>query len=121
MEDVRGGGGGGGGSVETEKSVADARGEAREAALSVRASTFVPSSPSPTTLLFPTPLLLFLIHAMSDLPKTYKAVVVKTKQKFEIEDRELVLPKRGEILVKVLACGVSVARSVLIASLVAIG
>lgn len=43
---------------------------------------------------------------MPDFPKTFKAAVVKNKQQFEIEDRDLVMPGKGELLVKVLACGV---------------
>ena len=43
----------------------------------------------------------------SSLPKTYKAAVFKEKDaKLSIEDVELKLPERGEILIKVKACGV---------------
>ena len=43
----------------------------------------------------------------SSLPKTYKAAVFKEKgAPLTIEEVELKLPERGEILVKVKACGV---------------
>ncbi|GAA95034.1 uncharacterized protein L969DRAFT_104747 [Mixia osmundae IAM 14324] len=46
-------------------------------------------------------------HSVSGLPKTYKAAQVKSKgAKFELIDVELNLPERGQVLVKVLACGV---------------
>jgi len=44
---------------------------------------------------------------MSSLPKTYKAAVVEeVNAKFNVKDLPLELPKKGEVLVKVLACGV---------------
>ncbi|KAI2623748.1 alcohol dehydrogenase [Xylaria nigripes] len=44
---------------------------------------------------------------MSSLPKTYKAAaIVKKGQPLAIQERELKKPGRGQVLVKVLACGV---------------
>ncbi len=44
---------------------------------------------------------------MSSLPKTYKAAVVREKgTKFNLEDDELKAPGAGQVLVKILACGV---------------
>ena len=44
---------------------------------------------------------------MSSLPKTYKAVVIpKANAPFKLQDVELKHPSAGEVLVKVLACGV---------------
>ncbi len=44
---------------------------------------------------------------MSSLPKTYKAVVVREKgTNFNLEDVEMKQPEAGQVLVKVLACGV---------------
>ena len=41
------------------------------------------------------------------LPKTFKAAVFKEKgQPFTLEDVELKYPAEGEILIKVLACGI---------------
>ena len=41
------------------------------------------------------------------LPKTYKAAIFKkANEKLTIEDVELKQPEQGEILIKVLACGV---------------
>jgi hypothetical protein len=44
---------------------------------------------------------------MSDLPKTYKAAILVGQQKpLEIKEVPLEQPKEGEVLLKVLACGV---------------
>lgn len=44
---------------------------------------------------------------MSSLPKTYKAAVFeKANAPFTLKDIDIVQPERGEILVKVIACGV---------------
>lgn len=44
---------------------------------------------------------------MSSLPKTYKAVVIdKANAAFDLRDVELKHPGKGQVLVKVLACGV---------------
>lgn len=44
---------------------------------------------------------------MPELPETYRCIVVKSKgADFEQETRKLVAPKKGEVLIKVLACGV---------------
>lgn len=44
---------------------------------------------------------------MTSLPKTYKAAVFEKKgAPFTLQDRELKLPSQGEVLVKVIACGV---------------
>ncbi|CAM1504885.1 Fc.00g024760.m01.CDS01 [Cosmosporella sp. VM-42] len=44
---------------------------------------------------------------MSSLPKTYKAVVIdKANAPFDLKDVELKHPAKGQVLVKVLACGV---------------
>lgn len=49
----------------------------------------------------------------SNLPKTYKVAVFNEANKpLSFEDRELQLPKDGEVLVKVLACGVCHSDSV---------
>lgn len=44
---------------------------------------------------------------MTSLPKTYKAAVFEKKDApFTLQDKELKLPSPGEVLVKVIACGV---------------
>ena len=48
-----------------------------------------------------------VVANMTPLPKTYKAAVIeKANAPFTIKDIELEKPKAGEVLVKVLACGV---------------
>jgi hypothetical protein len=48
-----------------------------------------------------------IVASMTSLPKTYKAAVFeKADAPFTIKDLDTPKPKQGEILVKVIACGV---------------